>query len=337
MPTFLTNSGPSSTAESKPECGPPFTCPDHCSVHWEGACPAECRCNILHEKCQEITCPADPPICIVYMRHDGCQDCACQSPFRLTVIKNKSGLASNNETSTIVSTLAKMETTTEIATFAPRTEPEIIPIRPVKNEDAELRCNEDQRQEILRNFASIDAEAAEIGRLSTSSLLFPPVFAYTKFELRKRCQAYKQAYTKTSFAAKRNCFNDYDVYIRTYYTFSYACGFGTELNFDRHFDCLQVLRFNSNVMKCQYVHKPIDLSDKRGLCVVYNELIKCVKPMVIRTCGWDGWNVFFEYLSVNAKSFSRSCRLTKTGDRSDESKISISDEIHVVDPTFKFI
>lgn len=325
---------------SKSECGQPFSCPDFCNVLWEGACPAECRCNVLSEKCEEIKCPADPPVCIVYQRHDGCQDCACEQPYRVVVIRNGTEMPAGRTLAPRSGGNASLTTTTQATTtplipppgFAAQSsrkkiipgliaEPGENPQSPGPQHEEDLRCSNAQRQEIFRNFAGLDAEAAEIGRLSASSLLFPPIFAYIRFELKKRCELYKLAYSRTSFAAKRNCFNDYDVYIRTYYAYSYACGFGTEQYFFRYFDCLQSLRFNNKVALCQYEHKPINLSDKRGVCMTYNNLMKCVKPVVLRTCGWDGWEVFVEYLSVNSKSFSRSCRLKKLGNRSDETKI----------------
>lgn len=154
---------------------------------------------------------------------------------------------------------------------------------------------------------------AEIKQKSQSATkMYPAIFGFTKDELTDRCKGYKTSTSLLSFSAKRNCYTNYEVYDTVYNAYSYACGYGTELYFMRYFDCLSNLKIDPKVAHCDSPNA-VDGSqhDFEDFCTVYNSLLSCIYEPVVRSCGYDGWEIEYQYLSTVVRKFNRNCDLRR--------------------------
>lgn len=170
-------------------------------------------------------------------------------------------------------------------------------------------CNAQMQNEIETEFGALYADLKEKSR--TASSIFPAIFEYSKSQLSNQCSLYKSASSRLSFEARHNCITNHDIYDTTYNSYSYACGYGTEMYFSRYFECLGGLKSDSKVASCDSPLPTDQTQDVNSdsVCATYNSILSCIYESVVRKCGYDGWEIEYQFLSSVVRRFSRNCNL----------------------------
>ncbi len=172
-----------------------------------------------------------------------------------------------------------------------------------------LQCTTEHQESILSQFTSL---YTELSRLQDQvSVAFPVAYAFSRNQLSSRCDRFKHAMRSIHPQAKRNCIRRFEVYDLVYFGLGYPCGYGTRDYFIRYFDCLIGVKRNSQeVQRCEALanHRLNDASV--DVCETFNVMADCMYDTVVRTCGYDGWEIEYQYLSMNLRN-QHDCKLRR--------------------------
>uniref|UniRef100_A0A0M3I289 DUF19 domain-containing protein n=1 Tax=Ascaris lumbricoides TaxID=6252 RepID=A0A0M3I289_ASCLU len=182
-------------------------------------------------------------------------------------------------------------------------------------ESEPIKCTYDQQKHINENFKKLESDVRNHEK--KTSIAYPAAYGYSKELLKRRCVEYNEALTKTKSIVKRNCIRRYAPYSNVsidslvYFSLNYPCGHGTSDNFFQHFDCLQAVRKEQTVMKCEKSAARALDDPSNDPCDAYNILTECMFDSVVKKCGYDAWETEYQYLAHLVGNTVPNCRVKR--------------------------
>ncbi|VDM45228.1 unnamed protein product [Toxocara canis] len=159
-----------------------------------------------------------------------------------------------------------------------------------------------------------------------TSIAYPAAYGYKKEELKSRCEQYREALANTKSIVKRNCIRRYapysnvsrilslfinDPFENVYFQLNYPCGHGTSDNFLQHFDCLQAVRKEEEVIKCEKSAARALDDPSNDPCDAYTILTECMYDDVVKKCGYAAWETEYQYLAHLVGNTVPNCRVKR--------------------------
>uniref|UniRef100_A0A0M3IY75 DUF19 domain-containing protein n=1 Tax=Anisakis simplex TaxID=6269 RepID=A0A0M3IY75_ANISI len=109
------------------------------------------------------------------------------------------------------------------------------------------------------------------------------------------------------------------LHLQVYFQLNYPCGHGTSENFFRHFNCLSKVRQDEKIVKCEKnAARALD-DPSNEPCDAYSILSECMYDTVVNKCGYDAWEIDYQYLSHLVGNTVPNCRMKRIV-RNDHSK-----------------
>lgn len=172
-----------------------------------------------------------------------------------------------------------------------------------------LTCTVEYQKIIDSKYGGLLSEIRDKSR--SSSLSFPLAFSFSNANLKARCDTYQNATADIPAKVKKACATNYEVYDQVQNVYAYPCGWGSETYFFYYFDCLSQARTDDLVKQCEFDSNEYLKDPSLDQCQAYGLLMDCIYDTVVRRCGYDGWEVAFQFLSVSVKNYVQDCTVPR--------------------------